>query len=203
MKSGGAAMRVKIISVRGTWRDVANCARVTVGMGDGAGEPSSRWKINMLLAEHSPIREITITAEWTDIPYYVAMHLVRHHQGCQPYVMSQRDDRQREPGQVHVSRKEKPQDAPVTLRFTFNQQAIINISRKRLCKKAAEETRRAWVMFLNRLHNEGHVELAWSCVPECVYRGFCPEMDSCGYYLGDKYYVELMLYHDLLEVDDD
>lgn len=175
-------MQVRIVSIRGTWRDVADCARVTVGMEDGTGEPPSNWKRKMLLAEHSPIREITVTAEWTDMPYWVAMHLVRHHIGCQPYVKTQRDDRQKKrPGQKHILREEKPQNAPVTLRFTFNQQSLISISRKRLCKGAAEKTRLAWEMLVNQLYLSGLTELASACVPECVYRGFCPELNPCGY----------------------
>jgi hypothetical protein len=181
-------VKCKIIDIRGTWRDVADCARVTVSKEPGTGEPSSRWKRNMLLAEHSPIREITITAEWTDMPYWVAMHLVRHHEGCQPYVSTQRSDK------TGVNRDNKPQDAPVTLRFTLNQQAIINISRKRLCRQAKEETRNAWEIFINQLYNADQFELINACVPECVYRGFCPEINSCGYSLTDEYEEELVMY---------
>lgn len=189
-------MDCEVIDISGTWRGVADCARVTANMEPGTGEPASRWKTKMLLAEHSPIREITVIAEWTDIPYWVAMHLVRHHQGCQPYVMSQRDDRQKEV--PHQSRKDKPQDAPVKLRFTFNQQAIINISRKRLCRKAAKETREAWQMFVKELCKTGQRELSDACVPECIYRGFCPEMDSCGFFLTDKYEDMLAWYRRVL-----
>ena len=30
-------------------------------------------------------------------------------------------------------------------------------------------------------------ELVNVCVPECVYRGFCPELKSCGYYKTGSY----------------
>ena len=173
-------MQVRIVDIRGTWRDVADAARVTVGMEEGTNQPPSEYRRKMLLCEHSPIREITVTAEWEDIPYWVAMHLVRHHQGCQPYVLSQRDDRQIG-GQTHEIRKDKPQDAPVRLRFTFNQQAIINISRKRLCGQASEETQEAWIKFINALRKR-EPELVSVCVPDCVYRGWCYEYKSCGYH---------------------
>ena len=49
-------MRVEL-KILGTWRDVANAARTTIGQEAGEGEPSSKWKRRMLLAEHSPIRK--------------------------------------------------------------------------------------------------------------------------------------------------
>ena len=77
-----------------------------------------------------------------------------------------------------------------------NAQAIINISKKRLCKQASPETRQAWQMFLDELQ-EYEPELYLMCVPECVYRnGFCPEFNPCGYinsYMGRNilnYYVQ-------------
>ena len=173
-------MRVRIVDIRGTWRDVADAARVTVGMEEGINQPPSEYRRKMILCEHSPIREITVTAEWEDMPYWTAMHLVRHHIGCQPYVMSQRDDRQLG-NQTHEGRKNAPQDAPVKFRFTFNVQAIISISRKRLCYGASKETRQAWEMFLNRLYDY-EPELVDSCVPDCVYRGWCYEFKSCGWH---------------------
>ena len=173
-------MQVRIVDIRGTWRDVADAARVTVGMEEGTDQPPVSYRRKMLLCEHSLIREITLTAEWEDIPYFVAMHLVRHHQGCQPYVLSQRDDRQIG-GQTHEARKDKPQDAPVRLRFTLNQQAIINISRRRLCQQASTETREAWVDMLSNLRDR-EPELVDACVPDCVYRGWCYEYKSCGYH---------------------
>ena len=36
--------------------------------------------------------------------------------------------------------------------------------------------------------------LASVMVPECVYRGFCPEMHSCGYCDTDAYQKELTEY---------
>jgi hypothetical protein len=181
-------MQCKIIDIRGTWRDVADCARVTVNMEPGTGEPTSRWKRNILLAEHSPVREIRVVVEWEDMPYWVAMHLVRHHVDCQPYVSTQRSDK------TGVNRDKKPQDALVKLRLNLNQQSIINISRKRMCGQAKKETRQAWIMFINRLYEEELFELVDACVPECVYRGFCPELDSCGYSLTDDYEEELVMY---------
>ena len=57
---------------------------------------------------------------------------------------------------------------------------MIFISRKRLCRQASPETTAAWKMVLDAV-KEVEPELHSVCVPECVYRGFCPEFKSCGY----------------------
>jgi hypothetical protein len=63
-----------------------------------------------------------------------------------------------------------------------NAQALINISRKRLCGTAATETRQAWLEVKAKVQEVDPV-LASVMVPECIYRGFCPEFksNSCGY----------------------
>ena len=51
-------MEIRFLKVVGTWRDVADAARTTVRKDGGSGEPSSKWKKRILLAEHSPIRKL-------------------------------------------------------------------------------------------------------------------------------------------------
>lgn len=169
----GNQMRCELIGTYGSWREVADAARGTVGMEDGIGEPSSKWKKQILLAEHSPIRILQVSARWIDLPSWVSVHFVRHKIGIEHWVKSQREDK------TGIARHSLPQDALVTHRFLINAQAIINISRKRLCTKAAFETREAWKLFIAELQNMP--ELYSACVPECVYRGFCPEFKSCKY----------------------
>lgn len=80
--------------------------------------------------------------------------------------------------------------------MTANAQALINISRKRLCSCASPETREAWKAVI-RLIKEQDPILAEKCVPECVYRGFCPEFDRCCGYVHTKEYQErLKIYRD-------
>ena len=88
---------------------------------------------------------------------------------------------------------EKTQDAPVTHECEANAQALINISRKRLCMQAAPETRRAWTEVKNEIAKDDPV-LASVMVAECIYRGFCPEMKSCGYCNTPEYREELTRY---------
>ena len=67
------------------------------------------------------------------------MHLVRHWLGFIPFVHSQREDRR----QLEVPRDELPQGALNDMDISINAQAMINVSRKRLCSKASPETRDA------------------------------------------------------------
>jgi hypothetical protein len=169
-------MTVKMI---GTWEDVKNKARTTVGKESLEGEPSTEWKRKILLAEHSPIRALTFSWKWDKLPYWVSVHFVRHKIGIEHFVRTQRSDRTGTP------RDELPQGALVEHECLANAQAIINISRKRLCNLASKETREAWTEVLGgiKIHCP---ELYSVCVPECGYRGFCPEMKSCG----NPYHIE-------------
>lgn len=173
-------MKVKIIGRQGSWRDVADAARTTVHREPGIGDPSSEWKRKILLAEHSPIRKLIICWKWTDLPWWVQTHFTRHHVGVEWWVRTSRSDR------TGVDRGLVGQDALIEVEGEANAQAFINISRKRLCNKAAKETREAWQAVLE-LIKEIEPEIASCCVPECVYRGFCPEMNSCGWNRTDDF----------------
>src|SRR5512135_807486 len=172
----------------GTWNDVLNAARTTSRKPDTDKEPSSDWKRRILLAEHSPIRELSISVV-VAIKSWVSVHFVRHHEGINHYVSTQRTDR------TGIERDDLPQGESVRHRFTANQQAIINISRKRLCNCASKQTRDAWKDFLESIKGE-HPELYAACVPDCVYRGWCYELEnaSCGYHTSWKYKLALSIY---------
>ena len=77
--------------------------------------------------------------------------------------------------------------------MTCNAQAFINISRKRLCFGCASpETRYAWQVVIDALREVDPI-LAEKCVPECVYRGFCPETKrSCKF-------VDTLAYEDAVK----
>ena len=166
-------MKVNLLSIKGSWHRVADAARTTVNKEPGQGDPSSEWKRKILLAEHSPIRKIIISWKWTELPWWVQTHFTRHKVGVEWFVRTSRSDR------TGVDRSTLSQDALIEVEGEANPQAIINISRKRLCRLASPETREAWQAFLETIR-EIEPELYSVCVPECVYRGFCPEMNSCG-----------------------
>ncbi len=77
--------------------------------------------------------------------------------------------------------------------MSCNTQALINISRKRLCKKAHEETIKVWQAVKDAIKEIDPI-VAKYMVRECVYRGFCPEEKSCGKAVGKHYKEELIKY---------
>jgi len=165
---------IRFLKTLGSWRDVADAARTTMRLDEGTNEPSSRWKKRILLAEHSPIRKLCFNWKWDDLPYWVSVHFVRHKYGIEHFVSTQRSDRTGE------DRAGKPQDAPVVHECFANAQALIFMSRRRLCGQACSETRDAWRLVVDAVAKQ-EPEVADCCVPECVYRGFCPEFKPCGF----------------------
>ncbi len=167
-------LTLKYFKKKFVWRDVADAARTTIRMEEGEKEPGSSWKRRILLSEHSPIRQMTFKWKWINLKYWVSVHFVRHKIGIEHFVSTQRTDR------TGTNRDETPQCAPVNHECFANAQSLIFISRKRLCRQASPETTAAWRMVLEEV-KKCEPELHSVCVPECVYRGFCPEFKSCGY----------------------
>ena len=177
------------------WKRVLNAARRTIGKEPLDKEPSDSWKAKILLAEHSPIRLLEYDWTWGDIMQWVTTHLVRHHEGCEKMVHSQRGDRRAILKEYGVeSRNDLPQGALNDMDMTANAQALINVSRKRLCSCASKETREAWKQVKAEIAKVDPI-LASKMVPECLYRGFCPEwMGSCGYSKTEKFEKDLKEY---------
>lgn len=167
-------MKITISKVT-QWNDVLNAARFTQRKSLIDKEPSIEFKKKIIKAEHSPLRCLMFNIDFYDIPNYVMVHLVRHIH-AQPFVSTSRPDID---GNQAPRNKQKKID-PVNMRLFLNAQEIIAISRVRLCKKAEKETRKIWSMVIEELQKI-EPELAAACVPQCVYRGFCPEFKSCGY----------------------
>ena len=176
------------MKIKGTWRDVANAARTTINKEAGTGEPSSNWKRRMILAEHSPIRKLILSWKWEDLLSWVSVHFVRHKYGIEHWVRTQRTDR------TGVNRNELPQGTLIEHECEANAQAIINISRKRLCTQASHETKEAWKEFLKEVVKPNEPELYSCCVPECIYRGHCYEYESCGYHKTAEFRRRLKTY---------
>ena len=168
------------------WQEVKNATLNTVGMTRGS-YPDSEWKLKLIRAEHSPIRKLTFSWRWINLPYWVSVHFVRHKFGIDHFVKTQRTDR------TGVDRAELPQGAFVNHECTANAQALINISRKRLCNCASPETREAWKLVKDAVA-ECEPELAKCMVRECVYRGHCPEMFPCGFDKTEAFQKELAAY---------
>lgn len=179
-------MKIRSITQYGGWNRVLNAARLTAGKKPIDKEPSDTWKKKILLAEHSPIRLLEYDGIWDFIKMWVTVHLVRHHIGIEKFVSTQRVDRNEK--LKGLNRDDLPQGLENTMMVSMNAQALINISRKRLCKGcASKETREAWEAMLNEIANIDPIVVE-KCVPECMYRGFCPEFDRCCGYVNTKEY---------------
>ena len=188
-------MKVKLIELLGSWRGVADSANTTIHREAGEKEPPSSWKRRMLLSERSPIRQIQIKAKWYDLLSWVSVHFVRHKYGIEHWVRMQRSDR------TGTDRNNISQGALVEHEFLANAQAIIFISRKRLCFQASKETRQAWKEFLVEIES-AQPELYKVCVCDCVYRGYCYEFKSCGYHKTEAYRRQLELYREGINEDE-
>ena len=166
-------MLSKIIKVKGDWEEVLDDCRSTAGKPPLGKEPSEQFKRSILIAEHSPIRNISIKWKWTNIPSWVATHWVRHM--WYKVVKSQRTDR------TGIPRDILPQAAPVDFTGEANCQHLIDTMRKRLCRQASDETRH-YAEDLKEAIHEVEPEIADVCVPQCVYRCACTEINGCGWY---------------------
>ena len=178
-------MRIEIVKYEDMWQEIKDSAMFIMGKDTGK-YPDSEWKRKNLLAEHSPIRDGYFILNCYEIPSFVIGHIVRHFNGIEKYVQSLRSDRA-----VYDEIPNRNTLQNVRLRINF--QAFINISRKRLCSCASKETREFWKLVLDTI-KVCEPELYSVCKKECIYRGHCTEMKSCGYDRTEEFRHELKEY---------
>ena len=166
-------MKTEIIKIKGDWQDVVDDCRTTVGKDSLGKEPSKKFKREILISEHSPIRSISIKWKWVNIPSWVATHFSRHKWEC--FIKTQRTDR------TGTDRNKLPQDAPVIMSGDANTQHLIDMARKRLCYMASPETRKYMEDLKIAIHDV-EPEVADVLVPNCVYRCGCPEPNGCKWF---------------------
>ena len=165
-------MKVEIKPLFHDWEYIKGAALFTQGL-KRVNPVTYNWKRQAVLAEHSPIRvsqfEITAT-----VPNFVMGHIVRHHQGVEKFVQSLREDI------TGIPNAEVNRTTETNIKLVLNIQALINISRKRMCNNASTDTRFFWdSVHLEMINLDSAI--ANAMVPECIYRGFCPEFKKCGY----------------------
>ena len=166
-------IKTEIIKIKGDWQDVVDDCRTTVGKDSLGKEPSKKFKREILISEHSPIRSISIKWKWENIPSWVATHFSRHKWEC--FIKTQRTDR------TGTDRNKLPQNAPVIMSGDANTQHLIDMARKRLCYMASPETRK-YMEDLKRAIHDVEPEIADVLVPNCVYRCGCPEPNGCKWF---------------------
>lgn len=174
-------MKTEILKIKGDWQEVVDDCRVTVAKPPLGKEPSEKWKRDILISEHDPIRDIEIKFRWRNIPYWIAMHWKTH-------IWRSRTNTQRNDRQVNYDRNKAPQDSPVDFVGDANVQHQIDTWRKRLCYMAAKETREYAEDYKTTLHGV-EPPIADVLVPNCIYRCGCPESNGCGWYarMVEKY----------------
>lgn len=197
---------VSITSMVG-WEWAKRLCLRTVGLKPIKGRelPTSSQKIEWLIGEHSHIKAVQWCIDIDNLRQWVGVHLIRHPHML-PYICSQRLDRSlSKEEQVNTIlsfikdeivkdinkdefRDYRLQGSTNDHSFVVNAQTVINISKKRLCRCASKETREVWQMVID-FFKETEPELASVCVPNCVYRGFCPEKSCCGF-VRSKAFIE-------------
>lgn len=153
------------------WALAKQCALVTIGK-EMKTAPDMEWKHAILRARHSPIRTLQFAFYLEGVPYWVSTHLARHVH-AQPFIRSQRNDRQDE-----YDRNAARQDAPVDMIWYMNAEELMTIAEKRLCRLAAKETREA-VKMMCCLVIDKLPEFKGLFAAHCAKYGDCPEMKPC------------------------
>lgn len=165
---------MKILKIFNDWVDIKNICRNTVNKKHTESEPSEGFKRDLVISEHSPLREWRIRWHWDAIKSWVATHYSRH--SWESYIGTQRSDR------TGVDRNELRQDELVPLDGSANAQHLIDTMRKRLCYCSSLETRELAEGLKLAIKEQGEDAIADALVPNCVYRCGCPEFGSCGLY---------------------
>lgn len=180
-------IKTEILEYNVNWQSIKRACMRTIGKDAGSGEPPKEWKRKLLICKHSPIRKGWITWKWPEIPYAISTHVVRHHQGIEKYVQTERADR------TGIDRKKRSQMDSVSMENDANIDALGTISGRRLCFQADPITRAYW-MDLKQTIEKYDEDIAWSMVPQCVRCGGCVEpFGQC------QFYKQLMEGHTLEE----
>lgn len=173
-------IKTEILKIKGTWDEVLDACRSTVSKKFLGKDPSEEFKRRLVVNEHSPLRCLIYKWRWSQLPSYLATHFARHHEGFEKWISTQRNDRQQ-----NYDRRKAPQDAPVEFIGEGNGQALINMSKVRLCTCADPETRKQMEDLKRTIYDEADKNVGWAMVPACIYRAGCPEMsdeNKCRFY---------------------
>lgn len=168
--------KVEITDFDVNWKKIKSGCMTTISKEAGDKEPPKEWKRKLLICQHSPVRRGIVSWKWEEIPYAISTHFVRHHEGCEKFIGTSREDR------TKVDRTTRSQMDYVPMEMDANIQALINISEKRLCNCADPTTIKYWKAVIEAI-KEYDEDIAWACVPQCVRCGGCVEpFSNCNFY---------------------
>lgn len=168
-------IKTKFTTIIDDWTRVKNHSRTTDNKEFTDNEVTKKFKQQLLISEHSPIRLLEFDWSWKGIKYWISTEWARHK--FEKFISTQRDDRLKD----EVSRDKKSQDTMVNYDGYANMQNLIDAWRKRLCFSATKEARELAEDFKRELQKT-HPHESNVLVPNCIYRGGCPEFKTCGYY---------------------
>lgn len=177
-------MNIEVELVPGSWERALRAARNTVWKSATFATPSDKFKAELCMSEHSPLRLVEYYVHIEGIKYWQTAHWTRHKLGVEWFQSSMRDDRQQ--GKYEGSRDDAPQGLLVNLDCQVNASELIYMARRRLCGMAHAETRLTMHMILSKISEIDPI-VANHCIPNCIYRGFCPEAHGCGYNKTDAF----------------
>ena len=166
-------MKTIINEITGSWTNAKNKCRTTVNKDATDNKPKPKFIKDLLISEHSPIRLISVDWSWNSIPYWLSTEWSRHK--FEKFISTQRKDR------TGINRSDSPQATPVKFDGYANAQSLIDVWRKRLCGQATIEAQQLARDFKRELHSI-EPELSEVLVPNCIYRGGCPEFQECGFW---------------------
>lgn len=164
----------------GDWSLVKESALTTIHKSSIKGkEVSSNWKLNILRSEHSPLREFSIRVKLVGIKRWIADQLVRHTVGVNSYMGTMRPDRG-----SNTTRAEQTMETETELLQCFNAESFINMCRTRLCGGCVSRETRLLVERIVSDLKPIEPEIAFMCVPPCIYRGACNEkgFTECSFF---------------------
>ena len=138
---------IKVRDVGLNWVEILNISRATQGLAP-LESVTGRWIERLVKSQHSPLRFRQYYIEF-DCPYWVAMHLRTHWVGVTAMdisatvIVSSRTD---------ITKVARDPERIVTVFTVMNAQAVLNISKARLCTKASPETVKVWEDILAELY---------------------------------------------------
>lgn len=167
--------KTEITKIQIDWTEIKNECRHTTNKKDSLIPATNEFIKKILISEHSVIRLGRIKWRWAGIKSWISVHFARHWLGWDKWVSTQRTDR------TNIDRDAARQDTLVNMDIEANPQALINVSRYRLCKQASDETREYMEDLKVKIKKGGQEEVSNVMVPNCIYRAGCPEFSCCGY----------------------
>lgn len=167
--------KVNITNFDVNWMRIKSACMTTISK-QSSKEPEIEWKKKILICRHSPIRRGIVSWKWEQIPYAISTHFARHHEGCEKFIGTERNDR------TGVDRSELSQMNYVPMEMDANLQALMNISEKRLCLCADPVTKAYWESLIEEIRSYDEL-IAWANVPQCIRCGGCVEpFSNCKFY---------------------